>query len=262
MIYYSLITGAAGLLGKYHAKALLDINHNVVLTDLQIHKLKVVEKKLKKNYPNKKILSYEMDVTSENSIIEVNKKIKNTNGIVYNLINNAAIDAKIKGSKNKLFENFHLEEWNKEVNVGLTGAMLCCKIFGKEMVKKKITGSIINIASDLSVIAPNQSIYKIKNQPKFTKPITYSVIKHGMIGLTKYLATYWGDKGIRVNSLSPGSVLNDQSKSLQIKLKDQIPLKRLAKKDEYIGAIQFLSSDKSSYMTGQNLVIDGGRSVW
>ena len=166
MNYYSLITGAAGLLGKYHAKALLDINHNVVLTDLQIHKLKVVEKKLKKKYPNKKILSYEMDVTSENSIIEVNKKIKKTNGIVYNLINNAAIDAKIKGSKNKLFENFYLEEWNKEVNVGLTGAMLCCKIFGKEMVKKKITGSIINIASDLSVIAPNQSIYKIKNQPK------------------------------------------------------------------------------------------------
>lgn len=259
---FSLITGAAGLLGQYHAKALLEINYNVILTDLQIDKLKIIEKKLKNKYSKKKILSFEMDVTSEASINEVNKKIRKTGGIVNNLINNAAIDAKIKGSENKLFEDFNLEKWNREVEVGLTGAMLCCKIFGREMIKKKITGSIVNIASDLSVIAPNQNLYKIKNQPKFVKPVTYSVIKHGMTGLTKYLAAYWGNNGIKVNSLSPGSVLNDQSKPLQKNLKKQIPLNRLAKKNEYMGAIQFLSSESSDYMTGQNIVIDGGRSIW
>lgn len=259
---FSLITGAAGLLGQYHAKALLEINYNVILTDLQIDRLKIIEKKLKTKYPKKKILSFKMDVTSEASINEVNKKIRKTGGIVNNLINNAAIDAKIKGSENKLFEDFNLEKWNREVEVGLTGAMLCCKIFGREMIKKKITGSIVNIASDLSVIAPNQNLYKIKNQPKFIKPVTYSVIKHGMTGLTKYLAAYWGNNGIRVNSLSPGAVLNDQSKPLQKNLKKQIPLNRLAKKKEYIGAIQFLSSESSDYMTGQNIVIDGGRSIW
>lgn len=259
---FSLITGAAGLLGQYHAKALLEIDRNLILTDLQTVKLKIIENKLRKQYPNKKIIFFKMDVTNEKSINWVNQKIIKMGGVVNNLINNAAIDAKVKGSKNKLFENFNIDEWNKEVDVGLTGAMLCCKIFGREMIKKKVAGSIINIASDLSVIAPNQNLYKIKNQPKFTKPVTYSVIKHGIIGLTKYLAAYWGEKGIRVNSLSPGSVLNDQSKPLQKNLKAQIPLKRLATKDEYTGAIQFLSSNASNYMTGQNIVIDGGRTIW
>ena len=122
--------------------------------------------------------------------------------------------------------------------------------------------SIINIASDLSVIAPKQNLYIIKNHPKFIKPITYSVIKHGILGLTKYLASYWGKDNIKVNSLSPGSVLNDQSTGLQNRLKKEIPMNRLASKSEYIGAIQFLSSENSNYMTGQNIIIDGGRTIW
>ena len=139
--------------------------------------------------------------------------------------------------------------------------MLCSKIIGGEMVRNNIKGNIVNIASDLSVIAPNQNIYKSKNG-NFVKPVTYSVIKHGIIGLTKYLSTYWAEKNIKVNSLSPGSVLHEQPKELQNKLKKLIPMNRLAKKNEYIGAIKFLCSSDSSYMTGQNLVIDGGRSVW
>ena len=259
---FSLITGSAGLLGEFHAYALLEKGHNLVITDLNLKKLMKLSKKLKKKYPNSVILSFRMDVTSEKSIESIKRKVKKQKGIINNLINNAAIDAKIKGSKNILFENFNLKKWNQEVNVGLTGAMLCSKIFGREMLKEKVGGTIINIASDLSVIAPNQNLYKIKNQPKFTKPVTYSVIKHGIVGLTKYLASYWGDKNIRVNSLSPGSVLNDQSKLLQKNLIREIPLKRLANKNEYIGAIQFLISKDSGYMTGQNIVIDGGRSIW
>lgn len=259
---FSLITGSAGLLGEFHAVALLEIGHDLVITDLNLKQLKKLEIKLRKKFVKRKIISLKMDVTSEKSIEIVKNKIQSQGGIVNNLINNAAIDAKIKGSKNRLFENFNIDEWNKEINVGLTGAMLCSKIFGGEMVKKKVSGIITNIASDLSVIAPNQNLYKIKNQPKFTKPVTYSVIKHGILGLTKYLASYWGEKKIRVNSLSPGPVLNDQSKMLQKNLKREIPLRRLAKKNEYIGAIQFLSSKNSDYMTGQNIIIDGGRSIW
>jgi len=259
---FSLITGSAGLLGEFHAVALLEIGHDLVITDLNLNQLKKLEIKLRKKFIKRKIIALKMDVTSEKSIEIVKNKIQSQGGIVNNLINNAAIDAKIKGSKNRLFENFNIDEWKQEINVGLTGAMLCSKIFGGEMVKKKVSGIITNIASDLSVIAPNQNLYKIKNQPKFTKPVTYSVIKHGILGLTKYLASYWGEKKIRVNSLSPGPVLNDQSKMLQKNLKREIPLRRLAKKNEYIGAIQFLSSKNSDYMTGQNIVIDGGRSIW
>ena len=259
---FSLITGSAGLLGEFHAVALLEIGHDLVITDLNLNQLKKLEIKLRKKFIKREIISLKMDVTSEKSIEIVKNKIQSQGGIVNNLINNAAIDAKIKGSKNRLFENFNIDEWKQEINVGLTGTMLCSKIFGGEMVKKKVSGIITNIASDLSVIAPNQNLYKIKNQPKFTKPVTYSVIKHGILGLTKYLASYWGEKKIRVNSLSPGPVLNDQSKMLQKNLKREIPLRRLAKKNEYIGAIQFLSSKNSDYMTGQNIIIDGGRSIW
>ena len=259
---YSLITGSAGLLGEYHAKGLLEIGYNLILTDLDLIKLKKLKAKLNSKYENNKIKIYKMDVTSEKSIKQVLSKINNLEGVVDNLINNAAIDAKIKTGKNIKFENLKLEQWNKEISVGLTGTMLCSKIFGSEMVKKKIKGSIVNIASDLSVIAPNQNLYKIKNQPKFIKPITYSAIKHGILGLTKYLASYWGKDKIKVNSLSPGPVLNDQSLGLQKKLKKEIPMNRLANKNEYIGAIQFLSSESSNYMTGQNLIIDGGRTIW
>ena len=142
--------------------------------------------------------------------------------------------------------------------------MLCAKNFGTQMVRFKTKGIILNIASDLSVIAPNQEIYKTKksldkNQP--VKPVTYSVIKHGLIGLTKYLATYW-PQYIRCNAISPGSVKQNQPKYMINRLKKLIPLNRLAHEYEYISAIKFLCSDQSSYMTGQNLIIDGGRSIW
>ena len=152
--------------------------------------------------------------------------------------------------------------WRKELDVGLTGPMLCARFFGYEMFKKKIKGIIINIGSELSVIAPNQKIYSIKSKKiKPVKPVTYSVIKHGIVGLTKYLATYWAENNIRCNCLSPGGVFNNQPKKFVNKLKYLIPLNRMAKKNEYIGAIQFLASDATKYMTGHNLIIDGGRSI-
>ena len=264
MELYSLITGSAGLLGRYHAEALLQLNLHIILTDINKGELEVTYKYLKKLYPKKMIIMSTLDVSSSKSITQTINKFKKKKIIINNLINNAAIDTKIKKStinKKNNFENFSLKIWNNEINVGLTGAMLCSQIIGTEMVKNKIKGNIVNIASDLSVIAPNQNIYKSKNN-NFVKPVTYSVIKHGIVGLTKYLSTYWAEKNIKVNSLSPGSVLNDQPKEFQTKLKKLIPMNRLAKKNEYVGAIKFLCSEGSDYMTGQNLVIDGGRSIW
>ena len=264
MQIYSLITGSAGLLGKYHAEALLQLNFNIVLTDIDKKGLDATLKYLKNLYPKKNIITSVLDVSSTKSIVKTINNLRKKNIIINNLINNAAIDAKVKKKttkKNDNFENFSLEVWDKEIKVGLTGAMLCSRIIGGEMVKNKIKGNIVNIASDLSVIAPNQNIYK-SGKGNFVKPVTYSVIKHGIVGLTKYLSTYWAEKNIKVNSLSPGSVLHDQPKELQKNLKKLIPMNRLAKKNEYMGAIKFLCSNDSDYMTGQNLVIDGGRSVW
>ena len=142
--------------------------------------------------------------------------------------------------------------------------MLCSKIFGYEMAKKK-KGVILNITSDLWIIAPDQRIYKkegLAENEQTVKPVTYSVIKHGLNGLSKYLATYWEDKGVRVNSISPGGVFNNQDSEFVERLSKLIPMGRMAYKDEYKAAIVFMVSDASSYMTGANLVIDGGRSCW
>ena len=139
--------------------------------------------------------------------------------------------------------------------------MLCSQVFGTLMSKRK-KGVILNIASDLSAIAPDQRLYSLTKNQKSYKPVTYSVIKHGLIGLTKYLSTYWLGASIRCNSLSPGGVYNEQPEIFIEKLSNLIPLGRMARKDEYRSAIQFLCSDASSYMNGHNLVMDGGRSTW
>jgi len=259
---YSLITGASGLLGEQHAIALLMLNSSVILTDINFIKLTFLKNKLVRLFPELKILILKMDVTKEKSIKKVDKHLKKKKIQINILVNNAAIDSKVKKNQRMTntgqFEKISSNEWTKHLNVGLMGSMLCSKIFGETMSKNNKGGVILNIASDLSVIAPNHSIYK----KGVYKPVMYSVVKHGLLGLTKYLATYWHNKKIRCNAISPGPVENNQSKNFIDRLKKHIPMNRLAKKNEYISAIQFLCSDASSYMTGQNLIIDGGRSVW
>ena len=161
-------------------------------------------------------------------------------------------------------ENFPLEQWDLQISVGLTGAFLCSQVFGAAMALDGKGGVILNIASDLSVFSPDQRLYKKAGLPdnlQPVKPVTYSVIKAGLVGLTRYLATYWADKGVRSNALSPGGVLTGQGDEFVQRLSTLIPLGRMAKRDEYRAAVQFLCSDASSYMNGQNIVMDGGRSV-
>ena len=264
---YSLITGAGGLLGYEHAAALIECNSNVVLTDISEDTLEITKRRLLNNFKDAKILCYKMDVTDIKSIKEVSDNLLKKDLKIEILINNAAIDPKVKQEKNKInnstkFENFSLKQWELEIGVGLTGAFQCSQIFGYEMAKNK-KGVTLNIASDLSVIAPDQRIYKNNlESDQFYKPITYSVIKTGLIGLTKYIATYWAEDGVRCNAISPGGVFNNQNPEFIKRLSQLIPLGRMANKDEYRGAIQFLCSDASSYMTGFNLVMDGGRHIW
>lgn len=265
----ALITGSAGLLGLKHVEALLEINSSVILTDINRDSLESSVSDLKARYSEKKIYSYLMDITNSNSIKSVLQNLLENQIRVDILINNAAIDPKVGKDSNLLnssrLENFSLDEWNRQINVGLTGAFLCTKVFGSQMAKDKKGGVIVNIASDLSVIAPDQRLYYDENLNDFeqsVKPVTYSVIKFGIIGLTKYISTYWADKGIRCNALSPGGIFNYQKEEFLKRVSKLIPLGRMANVDEYKSAIQFLCSDASSYMNGHNLILDGGRSVW
>lgn len=265
---FALITGGAGLLGIEHARAILSANGNVILWDLDSNQLSDAVTKLLNEYGEKRVFSKVVDVTSESQILDSLNELIGKNIEIDVLINNVASNPKYsKNGSNSEFsrlENFRLEDWNKEISIGLTSAFLCSKIIGTRMAQQR-KGVILNIASDLSIIAPDQRIYWVNSLPQNlqpVKPVTYSVIKAGLVGLTKYLATYWNEEGIRVNSLSPGGVFDDQPNDFVQRLSKLIPMGRMANREEYQSAVQFLCSDASSYMTGQNMIIDGGRSVW
>ena len=261
-----VVTGAAGLLGKQHATALLEVNANLVLLDKDKNRIIQVVHELNQLGFSGKILNYEIDITNESKVQAVNDDLLAKKISISVLINNAAINPKYEvlaeGKNGSRVEDFDLLDWDLQLDVGLKGAFICSKVFGSNMAKQG-NGVILNIASDLSIIAPDQRIYNNNsNELQIVKPITYSVIKSGLIGMTKYLATYWNESNVRVNAISPGGVYEKQDSEFVNRLTKLIPLGRMASPDEYKSAIQFLCSDASSYMTGQNLVIDGGRSVW
>lgn len=264
----ALITGAAGLLGAEHAAALLECDARVVLTDISNAQLAGAVRKLKNEFQSADILAYEMDVSSPEAIHAVHQALFGQGIQIDILVNNAAIDPKVKDEtgivETSRLENFPREQWDLQLAVGLTGAFLCSQVFGTAMAESGKGGVILNIASDLSVLAPDQRLYRREGlaeamQP--VKPVTYSVIKAGLVGLTRYLATYWAGQSVRSNALSPGGVFNGQGEEFVQRLSRLIPLGRMAKRDEYRAAVQFLCSDGSKYMNGQNVLIDGGRSI-
>tara|TARA_B100001057_G_scaffold242625_1_gene242945 strand:- start:3488 stop:4258 length:771 start_codon:yes stop_codon:yes gene_type:complete len=242
-----IITGGNGFLGSQITKALINEKANVYVIDI------------KKPKKKSSVKYFKSDITNENELRKIlkffiTKKIK-----IDVLINNAAIDYPPAVSKKNSFklETFQNNLWDKDISVSLKGSYLCTKVFGSHMSKSK-KGIILNVSSDLGIIAPDQRIYK---KSGFIKPITYSVVKHGIIGLTKYTASYWGEKNIRCNAIAPGGIYNNQDRSFVKKINQLIPLGRMAKKDEYNGLILFLCSDLSSYITGSIIVADGGRTI-
>lgn len=265
----ALITGAAGLLGVKHAEALLETGATVVLTDIDEVSLETVFNSLSTNHNKSRVFMHVMNVSKLGSIEAVAEELSLSGQRVDILINNAAIDPKVEGEQgiveSSRFENFALNQWDLQISVGLTGAFLCSQVFGCAMAQDCKGGVILNISSDLSVISPDQRIYRkdgLSDDMQPVKPVTYSVIKAGLIGLTRYLSTYWADKGVRANALSPGGVFASQNEEFVQRLTTLIPQGRMANHDEYISAVQFLCSDASAYLNGQNIIMDGGRSVW
>lgn len=263
----ALVTGAAGLLGTQHVHALCEVGAHVVLSDVSLAAAEQAAAAVKLDFPQASILPACLDVADRESVRQALDVVIKHFGALHILVNNAAIDPKVQKEKmveSSRLEHFPLEQWNFQMSVGLTGAFLCSQTFGTWMAAQG-GGVILNIASDLSVIAPDQRLYRkdgLAEDRQPVKPVTYSVIKAGLVGLTRYLATYWAQSGVRVNALSPGGVYNGQADEFVTRISRLIPQGRMARVDEYRSAIQFLCSDASSYMTGQNIVMDGGRSVW
>lgn len=262
----AIITGGAGLLGYHHGAILAAAGAHVVLLDLPATEPVSRAAQISAAH-GVDCLGLTTDVTNEASISDASSRVMAKFGRIDILINNAANNPKVEDAKGLTWsrlENLPIDVWDADIRVGLTAAFLCSRVFGAEMVKRK-AGVIVNVASDLAVISPDQRLYRVENlredqQP--VKPVSYSVVKSALLGLTRYLATYWSGANIRVNAISPGGVFNEQPEVFLSRIKQLIPLERMANRDEYQGAILFLCSDASSYMTGANLVVDGGRTCW
>lgn len=262
-----VITGGAGLLGVRHAEAILSAGGIPVLLDNNPDKLIEAKSYLSRIHLDGKMEFITTDITSKQEVISAYKKVILKFSKVDALINNAANNPQVLGNglqNQSRFEDFSLETWNNDFSVGLTGAFLCSQVFGMHMANEK-RGIILNISSDLSLISPDQRIYRkkgISENEQNLKPVSYSVVKTGILGLTRYLSTYWADKNIRVNTLVLGGVFNNQDSEFLKKVESRIPLGRLANVDEYMGTLIYMCSNSSSYMTGATIVIDGGRTVW
>ena len=258
----AVITGGGGLLGRHHAAAIAKAGGIPVLWD--VCNLDLAE--VQKTY-GPRALAMKVDITDPASVEKAAREVMESFGRIDILVNNAANNPKMENSSGLEFsrlENFPLAQWDADLNVGLKGAFLCSRSIGALMADRGV-GVIVNIASDLGVIAPDQRLYRkegVAENLQQAKPVTYSVVKTGLIGLTRYLATYWCEQGVRCNALSPGGVENGQPEDFVARLSQLIPMGRMARVDEYEGALLFLCSDASSYLNGQNIVMDGGRSAW
>lgn len=257
----AIVTGALGLIGKEHCKALSEAGANVVVADIDKTKCEEFAKTLETES-----IGIEIDVTSKESLENARDTILNKFGHIDVLVNNAAINDMFENPKaaaeQSKFENYPLEIWQKSVDVNLTGVFLCSQVFGTEMAKQK-SGSIINIASTYGITAPDQSLYiKEDGTQDFFKPPAYSATKGGVIMFTRYLAAYWGKDNVRANTLTPGGVENNQDEFFVKQYSKRTMLNRMAKPTDYKGALIFLASDASNYMTGANLVVDGGWTAW
>jgi len=261
-----IITGGGGLLGGQHAAAVAELGGIPVIADVDPAAARRRAEDLKRTFKCA-ALAAQVDVTQEASVVELLQVTLRELGRVDALINNAALDPKVEDSAGEQWsrlENFALDLWQRDLAVGLTGAFVCSKVIGAWLAKQG-KGAILNIASDLALIGPDQRIYRRRGFAKDeqpVKPVSYSVVKSGLLGLTRYLATYWAEDGVRVNAICPGGVRTNQDEEFVAKLTQLIPLGRMARLDEYRAAVAFLISDASSYMTGASLVIDGGRTSW
>jgi len=249
-----IVTGGAGQLGRQFSRALAERGAKVAVFDVRAREKRATN-----------FLSLPVDITQGDSIEAGLGQVNSRWGIPHALINNAALDSTPNASaeENGPFESYPVSSWDKVMEVNLKGVFLCCQVIGCQMARAK-RGSIVNIGSIYGMVSPDQRIYeyRCKETKPFYKPAVYSASKSALLNLTRYLATYWAARNIRVNTLTFGGVFKNQARQFLKNYSARVPLGRVAREDEYNGAILFLISNASSYMTGSTLVIDGGRICW
>jgi len=261
----AVVTGAAGLLGAEFCKALAQAGAGVVVADLNVEGAGALAESL----TDQGLSSYPvaLNVTDPDSVRQLVETTQDIFGRLDILVNSAALDPKFDPTHIDTsggvgaFETYPLEEWNQSLNVNLTGIFLCCQAAVQPMLNQG-QGVIINISSTYGLVGPDQRIYKRVDKPPQFKPAYYPVTKAGIIGLTRYLATYYSKKNIRVNTLTPGGVYNGHDSVFVQAYSARTVLGRMAERDEMSGALLFLASDASNYMTGANLIVDGGWTAW
>lgn len=261
----AVVTGAAGLLGVCHCHALAAAGATVVVTDLREEPCQLVAWKLWETHGTQ-AHALAADVADPTSVRNLRDQILERYGRVDVLVNNAALNEKVEdplASGDLLrFENFPLELWENAFRVNVTGTFLTCQVLGAEMARQG-SGSIVNVASTYATVAPDQSLYRQPDGTQtFWKSAAYPATKGAVLSLTRFLASYWGRSGVRVNALSPGGVENGQDRGFVERYTARTPLGRMAQPTDYEGALVFLASDASAYMTGANLIVDGGWTAW
>tara|TARA_R110000868_G_scaffold153644_9_gene379157 strand:- start:4552 stop:5367 length:816 start_codon:yes stop_codon:yes gene_type:complete len=258
-----LITGATGILGTQFCHALASSGANLALFDIEPKGLNSLRDALSSEYSSNKFLSYEVDITDEFEIKKSVSAVIQDFGTIDVLHNNAATKTKSLAKFLSPFEDYDIDTWKEVMDTNVNGMFLMAKHVGPHMVANG-KGSIIQTGSIYGHMAPDQRIYEGSeyNGHKISSPAVYSASKAAVIGLTQYLAAYWGKNGIRVNTLTPGGVESGQNEEFSKKYSNRVPLGRMAEANDLTGALVFLCSDASSYITGQNLIVDGGLSCW
>jgi NAD(P)-dependent dehydrogenase (short-subunit alcohol dehydrogenase family) len=259
-----VITGGLGQLGRQFSLALMERGAKIAIFDAQVDESRVAER-FAGHHQGDNLLVQQVDVTRRESIETGLSQVNERWGVPHALINNAALDSppNAPAEENGPFESYPESSWDKVMQVNVKGVFQCCQVIGGQMAEAG-RGSILNISSIYGVVSPDQRIYEYRRteETTFFKPVAYSVSKSALMNLTRYLATYWSGKGVRVNTLTFAGVFNNQDEQFLKGYCAKVPLGRMAREDEYNGAVIFLVSDASSYMTGSNLVIDGGWTAW
>lgn len=259
-----VVTGGLGQLGRQFTLALADLGARVAVFDVDASRERVAER-FGERSEDQAIMFLEADVTDRGSIEGALSRLNDGWGVPHGLVNNAALDSPPNApiEENGPFERYPEKSWDRVMEVNLKGVFQCCQVVGGQMAEAG-RGSIISVCSIYGLVSPDQRLYEYRRATDgpFFKPVAYSASKSGLLNLTRYLATYWADRNVRVNTVTFGGVFNDQDEQFLENYSARVPLGRMAREDEYNGAVVFMISNASSYMTGSNLIIDGGWTAW